>query len=441
MGKLLTIIPKNLNPSIKKSPKDFTRKRKLPLPKLIVFILSVVAAGQNQGVDNKSGIFFRDARRSGLWPNAEAVHRSSLSKARKKVSWKIFRELLQKAVALAYEVWPEKEEFLWHGMSAVATDGSKFNLPATKKIRNKFDSKSGLEYSGRGHYPQCLVSTVYDVFRRLPIARTVVGINESSERNEVKKLLPFVPQNSLWMFDRGYPSFDLIAFLIAEFSGKFLFRCPAFSTFPAVEAFIKSKKKEAVIWLTPSHMYLSKIPLKDRKNCKSIKLRVVRLISPDGVLSVLLTNLYEKKKFQRKEIIDLYFRRWEIESYYRDEKIIMEVERFHSKTVNGILQELYASMIMSTISRTIMVLSAEMIYSGEHEFQFKNAIVTLASEAAILAPDDPEKAVLIFDEIITEISRVKYYRPKTPRVTNPRVCKRPLNKWCNGKIKTIKEKK
>ena len=119
----------------------------------------------------------------------------------------------------------------------------------------------------------------------------------------------------------------------------------------------------------------------------------------------------------------------------------MEVERFHSKTVNGILQELYASMIMSTISRTIMVLSAEMIYSGEHEFQFKNAIVTLASEAAILAPDDPEKAVLIFDEIITEISRVKYYRPKTPRVTNPRVCKRPLNKWCNGKIKTIKEKK
>lgn len=349
--------------------------------------------------------------------------------------------MLQKAVALAYEVWPEKEEFLWHGMSVFATDGSKFNLPATKKIRNKFDSKSGLEYSGRGHYPQCLVSTVYDVFRRLPIARTIVGINESSERNEAKKLLPFVPQNSIWLFDRGYPSFDLIAFLIAEFSGKFLFRCPASSTFPAVEAFIKSKKKEAVIWLTPSHKYLSKIPLKERGNCKYIKLRVIKLVSPDGVLSVLLTNLYEKKKFQRKEIIDLYFRRWEIESYYRDEKVIMEVERFHAKTVNGILQELYASMIMSTISRTIMILSSEKMYSGEHEFQFKNAIVTLASEAAILAPDDPEKAVVIFEEIIAEISRVKYYRPKTPRASNPRVCKRPPNKWCNGKIKTINEKK
>ena len=97
-------------------------------------------------------------------------------------------------------------------------------------------------------------------------------------------------------------------------------------------------------------------------------------------------------------------------------------------------------MIMSTISRTIMVLSSELKYSGEHEFQFKNAIVTLASEAAILAPDDPEKAVLIFEEIITEISRVKYYRPKEPRPSNPRVCKAPPNKWCKGKTNIIKGK-
>ncbi len=119
----------------------------------------------------------------------------------------------------------------------------------------------------------------------------------------------------------------------------------------------------------------------------------------------------------------------------------MEIERFHSKTVNGILQELYASMIMSTISRTIMVLSSNILYSGEREFQFKNAIVTLASEAAILTPDDPEKAILIFEEIITEISRTIYYRPEEPRPSNPRVCKAPVNKWCRGKSKTIKDKK
>jgi hypothetical protein len=315
----------------------------------------------------------------------------------------------------------------------MATDGSKFILPATQSIRDRFDSKSGLEHAGRGHYPECLVSTLYDVFRRLPIARTVVGINKSDERNEAEKLLPFVPPNSLWMFDRGYPSFDFINLLINEFDGKFLFRCPAKSTFPAVMAFMKTNKKEASIYITPTHSYLRSIPKKERKNCTSIKVRVIKLESPDGTISVLLTNLFDKKEFHRKEIIDLYFRRWEVESYYRDEKVIMEIETFHSKTVNGILQELYASMIMSVITRTIMIMASENISSGTQEYQFKNAIVTLAYEAAILVPDDPEKSVLIFEEIIDEIARVKYYRPKTPQKTKPRVCKKPWNKWASGK--------
>jgi hypothetical protein len=62
-------------------------------------------------------------------------------------------------------------------MSVYATDGSKYNLPATGNIREKFDPDSGLQNKGKGHYPQCLVSTHYDVFRRLAIARTVVGEN------------------------------------------------------------------------------------------------------------------------------------------------------------------------------------------------------------------------------------------------------------------------
>lgn len=388
-------------------------------------------------MDIKSGEFFKNARRSGLWPDAEAIHRSSLTKARKKVPWEIFNELLQKAVNLAYELWPKKSKFLWHGMSVFATDGSKFNLPATEKIREKFDPESGLEYIGKGHFPQCLVSTVYDVFRRLPIARTVVSIKEASEREEAKKLLPFVPANSVWLFDRGYPSYDLIQFLLDNFLGCFLFRCPASSTFSAVEAFIKSNKKEDIIWIAPSNNFLKKISAKDRKKCKTIRLRIIKLISPDGTISVLLTNLYDKKRFQRRDIIELYFRRWEIEGYYRDEKVVIEIEKFHSRTINGILQELFAAMIMTVISRTLMVLSSEIQSEGKKEYQFKNAIMALASEAAVLVPDNPKKAIDIFNEVLLEISRVKYYRPKEKRPSQPRVTKWPVKKWCMNKLKRL----
>jgi hypothetical protein len=50
----------------------------------------------------------------------------------------------------------------------------------------------------------------------------------------------------------------------------------------------------------------------------------------------------------------LYFRRWEVESYYRDEKVVLEIEEFHGKSPNSIRQELYAVTIMSVIVRTLM---------------------------------------------------------------------------------------
>lgn len=433
--KFFNLIPQEINPSKKRAPTDFTRDRKLPFRKLVTLLLSFVGSGKGKGIEVKSGEFFRAARRSGLWPEAEAVHHSAVSKARKKVPWHVFRDILTDAVGLACECWPEDPRFVWHGMSVYAIDGSRYDLPATAEIRQKFDPNSGLEHPGKGHYPQCLVSTVYDVFRRLPIARTVVPVN-SSERDEVKSLLKFIPLACVLLFDRGYPSYELISYLIRKFRGYFVFRCPARSTFPAVQAFLASGKEEDEICIDPSSNYLNKIPKKQRKELQAIKLRVIKLVSPDGTVSVLLTNLYDKEKFPAQDITSLYFRRWEVESYYRDEKIVFEIEKFHGKSYNCVLQEFFAAMIMSVFARTLMVLSQDPA-DQPREPQFKNAIMTLASDAAVLAAEDPERAINVFQDIIEEIRRVIYYRPKIPRPSQPRVTKRSNNKWIQAKVKKV----
>ena len=385
----------------------------------------------------KSGQFFRNARRSALWPDAEAVHRTSVSKARKKVCWQLFEDILDQAVNLAYDCFPESPKYLWHGISVFAVDGSNFDLPATDEIRAEFDPKSGLQNRGKGHYPQALVSTLYDVFRRLPIARTVVPIN-SSEREEAKELARHFPAGSVALFDRGYPSYEFICHLIKEFAGYFIFRCPSTRTFPAVEAFIQSGKEEGTIWIDPSANYLNKVGRKNKNRLKPIKLRIVKLVSPDGTVSVLLTNLHNRREFPRSEIIDLYFRRWEVENYYRDEKVTLEIEKFHGKTCNSIRQELLAAVIMSVISRTLMAISdqtPETHLGGEP--QFKNAIMTLASEAAILAPENPAESLEIFAEILREIHRVRHYIPKKTRSSQPRVTKRRQGKWAISKTKKV----
>jgi len=389
-------------------------------------------------VDIKSGDFFKTARRSGLWLDAEAVHRSGLTHARKKVPWTVFRDILGEAVDLAYSLWPRNPSFLWHGMSVFAFDGSKYDLPATEEIRKEFDPQTGFQYEGKGHYPQCLVTTAYDVFRRLPVARTVVSIH-GSEREEAQALLPSIPSGSVLLFDRGYPSYELIAYLRENYNGYFLFRCPAQSTFPAVEAFVASGRQEGFILIDPSNKYLQRLSRRQRKKAKVIQLRIIKLVSPDRTVSVLLTNLLNQATFRKEDILDLYFKRWAIEDHYRNEKVGLEIEKFHGKSSNSIRQELFAVVIMSVIARTLMVLTDRVHGAGTAEFQFKNAIMTLAAEAAILVPDDPQRAIQIFSEILNAISRVKYYRPKSPRPTQPRVTKRPPNKWCAGRRKKLEK--
>ena len=384
----------------------------------------LAAGGKSQGVDGKSGAFFRYARRSGLWPEAEAVHRSAVTKARAKLSWTAFERLHRDAVRLAYEVWPASEEDTWQGLSVFAIDGSKYDLPASPALRAAFDPDSGLDQPGKGHYPQCLVSTVQDVFRRLPIARTIRPIANANEREELKALLPFIPAGGVLLCDRGYPSYDLIDFVSRHYRGYWLFRGPAQATFPAVERFVQSGREDELVSLMPPQG-------------EAITVRAIRLQSPDGTLSVLLTNLLNAQRFPAAAIIALYFRRWAVETQYRDEKTSLDIETFHSQTENGIRQELFAILLVAVIARVLMVLITDRDHPSAAEPQLKHAIITVATEAAVLTPHCPALALVIFAELLNEIARVRYYPPKTTRTSQPRVSRQPISKWQLSKTKRL----
>ncbi len=368
--------------------------------------------------------FFKLARRGRIWPEAEAPSRGALSKARAKVPWEAFREMLEKAVALAWKIWPDRPSDFWHGMHVLAIDGSRYNLPATAEIREKFDPESGLGTPGKGHYPQCLVSTLYDVFRGLPLARTVMPYR-TCERKEAVKLLHWAPENSLLLFDRGYPAYWLFLHLMRDFSGHFLMRCKTTATSATLMAFLKSAQREAIIDLVPPNTYSTQ----ERKNLPTLRLRAIRARTPEGEDIVFLTSLLDMEAITYQEISDLYFKRWGVEVYYKEEKVVQEIEHFHSRTVQGVQQELFAVMVLTVISRTMAVLSETVHDLPPGRAQRKHAAVVLAREVALLVPSDPLIALAIFEELLSEMARIQYYAPKRPRPSVPRISKKPRNKW------------
>jgi hypothetical protein len=417
---------------------DFSRRRQLPLAHLIVVRISLTASGRDQGVATKLDAFFTVARRSGLWPAGHSPHRSALTKARAKLPWQALDPLLRRCVALAYEVFPPREEYQWRGLSVFAFAGSTDTLPATEAIRQAFDPHSGLAAPGRGHSPQCLVMTVYDVWRRLPVGRTICALQDGDERGQAPRLLSRLPSNSVSLFDRGFPSYGFLHAL-HHHAHRSVMRCPATSTFPAVTAFARSGRAETVLWLTPSDTLKRHLTPTQRRTRTSLRLRAIRLVAPDGTVAVLLTNLVAPRRFPRTAIIALYWRRWAVETHYRDEKTLQHIEPCHSRTPHGIRQELFAILIGYVIARTLTALAvpSESLDTAQSLVrpQLKNALLSFARDAALLIPAHPAQALVIVQELLQAIRQVKYYKPKSQRPSRPRVNKHPANKWQSDRQK------
>lgn len=307
----------------------------------------------------------------------------------------------------------------------LAFDGTDLALPATPEIRSKFDPSSGLGNNGKGHYPQCLMMTLYDVYRRFPVARNVARAN-AHERDQAIELLAHVPEGSVLVLDRGFPGYRFLHYLLHEHPVHFVVRCQTKSFFKPVERFIKSGLGEALIELAP--------PVRLRSQFgKTLRVRAIRFESPRAETSVLLSDLVDAQKYPAAEILSLYAKRWEIETFYRTEKSEMKLETFHGKTINAVLQEIHASAIMVVIARVLMVLSQEHDPPDFAQPQFKNAIMALASDAAALAAHNPQRAIKVFSQIMERISRVRYYPHKVQRPAYPRINKSSRNKWKIGR--------
>src|SRR5215470_8727002 len=87
---------------------------------------------------------------------------------------------------------------------------------------------------------------------------------------------------------------------------------------------------------------------------------------------------------------------------------------------------------MKCPQRTKSISSVRVLERG-----LKNALRCFARDAALLMPAHPGHALVILQELLHAIRQVKYYKPKSPRPSRPRVNKHPVNKWQSDRQKKL----
>jgi len=240
----------------------------------------------------------------------------------------------------------------YKGYRLLAIDGSKIQLPNNQKTRKEFGAiKNNLE---KFEIAQALTSTLYDVENSI-ILSSVLAHCESSERKLAEQNIQDITGSedvfikNLILFDRGYPSFELITFL--EKTGqKYMMRVKSNFFKEVVET--KTKDEWVTVTVTPSRKKHMKQQGFDVEIGAQINMRVIKFNLPSGEEEILITNVSDSE-ISFEECKALYFKRWGIETRYDILKNKLQIENFSGDSVRVIKQDFFATIFLSNIAALI----------------------------------------------------------------------------------------
>ena len=316
----------------------FTRNRKLTFPVMIVLLLNFLTRTMQIELDD----FFANV----LDAEMESVTKQAFFKARKNILPDAFKELFLMTRDM---VLSKNKIKRYKGYRILAIDGSKLRLNKTKENKDIFVPQS----RSAENKTNARISLLYDVISNYVIDAQIGSIGISERDYAIKNLAHFssiCDEKDIVIFDRGYPSRDMIA-VLSEMGCKYLMRLQ--------DSCFKGVKENS------SNDFL--ITVSTKTNIYSV--RVVRVLLKSGEVETLITNLSEDE-FSANDFLGLYFLRWGIETIYDTLKNKLLIEKFAGRSSTAVLQEYYATMFVlnciaamsATVNRKLLSSKADCKY-------------------------------------------------------------------------------
>jgi hypothetical protein len=271
--------------------------------------------------------------------------KSAFVQCRKKIKPDVFKYLSD---SLIEEFYTDNDESikLWNGFRLLAVDGSRLTLPDTQELEELYGRTKNQSDTG---VVQARISVLYDVLNKFAIDGCLSALS-SGEGVLALNHLAFSKAGDLIIYDRGYPSFDLI-YEHFERGIDFLIRVKSdFSN--VVNQFYQSGLDTDIVKMYPG----KNTKLSDKSYCKDSfkQVRLVRVELSTQEVEILITSLLDEKQYPTSLFKELYFLRWGIETFYDEIKNKIKVENFSGYSAHSILQDFYAALFVSNVQSLIV---------------------------------------------------------------------------------------
>jgi hypothetical protein len=347
--------------------------------KLVYFMLTMIRESSQNALER----YFR--------MNGEDIYmtQQAFSLARQKIKWEAFRELFDYGVNAHYKNY-EEEIKRWNGYRVSAVDGSTLSLPNDPPLRECFGT------SGAGNTsPTARGSLLYDILNKMILDARIEPM-AADERTLAEKhiqqlcgLESFEAGKELILFDRGYPSYELIQGLLGR-EIHFVMRVRTkFST--AIDALGRGD----------NHAELE-------QNGEKIPVRVIKFRLKSGETETLITDIMDEDK-DVQTFKWLYNQRWGIETKYNEIKNKLEVENFSGRLVDNIRQDFFASMLLTNLSVEFFMEAQEEVEKAQegkrNKYRYKvniNHEIGVLKDRLVesLLEEDDKKRAEKFEEVV-----------------------------------------
>jgi hypothetical protein len=333
-------------------PQDFTRHRQLPFAVVMLLILQKTLKSLQRHLNE-----FFDQLRGGQ--PFEPLTAGAFTHARAKLKHTAFIELSHDVVTpCVYGAEAPGPIRRWHGHRLLGVDSSLVRVPDSEELRQYFSLVQTANQGGviGDGFPEGRMSVLYDLLNRVGLD----GRLEPSRLGEVELAMEQLNQakaGDVLINDRGFTGYVYLAWH-HKLGLHHISRCSTASFAAAQELFRRNRGGCSVrVRLTP--------PPAQKPECRKWRLPeelVVRFVSlrlPNGELEVLVTSLLDETRYPTEEFLEVYHGRWGHETFYHVVKSRLDLENFSGETVEAVLQDFHATVLLCNLETVLTADSAE----------------------------------------------------------------------------------
>jgi hypothetical protein len=333
----------------------------------------------------------------------QSVSASAFCQARQKLRHTAFIELLEKAVIEVMYADSNYKKFKGHRL--LALDGSTLHLPNTAETRSEFGI--GQKAGSLTRQVEAKMTVLYDVLNRIPLSASLDKAR-AADIKASQKHLSVIRANDVVLADRAFGSYNFFAQILGK-NANFVIRCKG-KTYDKYHRLFSGKNgrlERTVILHAPRYLSAEgKIPL-------SLKVRFIKVELSNGEPEILATSLLDKRRYSRSLFKKLYYKRWNVETYFHILKSRLALDNFTGKSREAVYQDFYATIFVSGLES---IITAE----AEQELQAKKVVHPQKVNKAISFHAIKSRIVqMIFNQEPDIENKIKELFLKNPTLSRP----------------------